>query len=256
MRTRHTFLVLGVVFGMMLALGQVASAAPSTTLDIVFDGYCDGMHINVPSLGLGTAGTLDGDHTGCVTGGFEGTTSSSPKAFHITTTYGGLVLPLEHWQVNANHTWAVYGISGDLETFINSGTWSPGTPHADRGTAAGLALSRSSARPTVALDIVFDGYCDGMHLNLPSAGLGTPGTVDGDHTGCISGGFVGTSSGRPKGAHISTDYGGSHPELLHFLINANGTWTIYSISGDLQTFINAGTWSPGTPKGDGRPAAG
>ena len=255
MKTRQSFLVLGVVFGMMLALGQVASAAPSTTLDIVFNGFCDGMHINVPSIGLGTAGTLDGDHTGCATGGFEGTTSASPRAFHITTTYGGQV-PLLHYQVNANHTFAVYGISGDLETLVNSGTWSPGTPHADRGMASGRAPSRAvAAQPTTSIDIMFDGYCDGLHLNLPSLGLGSPGTVDGDHTGCISGGFVGTSSSRSKGAHLSTDYGGFDPQLLHIVVGADHTWTIYSIFGDAQTFINSGTWSPGTPKGDGRPAA-
>ena len=114
----------------------------------------------------------------------------------------------------------------------------------------------ASAAPNAALDIHFDGYCDGMHLNIPSLGLGTPGTVDGDHTGCVTGGFVGTTASSTKGARISTDYGGFAPQLYHFQVNADKTWTIYSISGDLQTYVNSGTWSPGPPTGVGQAAAG
>jgi len=258
LKAKSIGIVLGLVFAMLLALSQLAVAAPSTSLDITFDGYCDGMHLNIPSLGVGTPGTVDGDHTGCISGGFEGTTSSKPSGAHITTTYGGQAAPLFHIVVLANHTWTIYGISGDLITFINSGTWSPGTPKANAGMPAGLARTgRPISAPSTSLDITFDGYCDGMHLNIPSLGLGTPGTVDGDHTVCISGGFVGTTSSKPSpaGAHISTDYGGYAPQLLHFVISANHTWVIYSISGDLQYLVNSGTWSPGPPRGDGKPAA-
>src|SRR6266508_3992710 len=127
MKAKRIGIILGLVSAMILALSQLAAAAPNNTLDITFDGYCDGMHLNFPSAGVGLPGTVDGDHTGCVTGGFEGTSSSRPKGFHISTTYGGAVA-LFHIRVNANRTWAIYGISGDLITFVNSGTWSPGPP--------------------------------------------------------------------------------------------------------------------------------
>jgi hypothetical protein len=243
----------------VLALSQLAVAAPTLSLDITFDGYCDGMHLNIPSLGLGSAGTVDGDHTGCVTGGFEGTTSSTPAGAHITTTYGGLVTPLLHFFIGKNHTWTIYGISGDLETLVNSGTWSSGGPKATGGMPAGLARAGSPATaPTATLDITFDGFCDGMHLNIPSVGLGSAGTVDGDHTGCVTGGFVGTTSSKPSPvrAHISTDYGGLVPTLLHYVVMANHTWAVYGINGDLQTLVNSGTWSAGQPRGFGRPSAG
>ncbi len=259
MRAKSIGIVVGLVFAMLLAVSQLAVAAPSTTIDISFDGYCDGLHMNIPSLGLGTSGTVDGDHTGCVSGGFEGTTSSNPKGAHITTEYGGVVEPLLHILVMANHTWTIYGISGDLITFVNSGTWSPGSPRATSGVPAGLArTARPISAPSTSLDITFDGYCDGLHLNIPSLGLGTPGTVDGDHTGCIRGGFVGTTSSKPSpaGARLSTDYGGAVPTLLHIVVFANHTWVIYGISGDLQYLVNSGTWSPGPPRGDGKPAAG
>jgi hypothetical protein len=258
LKGRSIGIVLGLVFAMLLALSQLAVAAPSSSIDLTFDGYCDGMHLNIPSLGVGSAGTVDGDHTGCVTGGFEGTTSSKPSGAHITTTYGGLVPPLLHYQVRSNHTWTVYGINGDLITLVNSGTWSPGAPKGNAGLPSGLArAARPITAPSTALDITFDGYCDGLHLNIPSVGLGATGTVDGDHTGCISGGFVGTTSTKPvpSAARLSTDYGGGAPQLLHIVVYANHTWVIYSISGDLQSFINSGTWSPGVPRGSGSPAA-
>ena len=81
MKTGRIGLGLGLACAMIVAVGQIpASAAPNAALDIHFDGYCDGMHLNIPSLGQGTSGTVDGDHTGCVTGGFEGTVSSRCRA--------------------------------------------------------------------------------------------------------------------------------------------------------------------------------
>ena len=139
MKAKSIGIVVGLVFAMLLALSQLAVATPSTTIDLTFDGYCDGLHLNIPSLGLGTPGTVDGDHTGCVSGGFVGTTSSkpSPSGARLSTDYGGSVPSLLHIVVFANHTWVIYGINGDLQTLVNSGTWSPGTPRGDGKPAAG-----------------------------------------------------------------------------------------------------------------------
>lgn len=246
MKLRRIGLVVGVVSAMVLGLTQVAISAPSTVFDISFDGYCDGMQLNVPSVGLGTPDTVDGHHTGCITGGLAGTVS---RGMHITTNYGGA--SLLHYRVFGNRTWTVYGQSGDLITFINSGTWSPGPP-AGLGQASGsVRAGAAAAGPTTTFDISFDGYCDGLQMNVPSVGLGTSDTVDGHHTGCIAGGLAGTVSG---GMRITTNYGGF--SLFHIKVLGNRTWVIYGQSGDLITQVNTGTWSPGPPTGTGPAAAG
>jgi hypothetical protein len=243
--------VLGLAFAMFLALSQLASAAPTTGYDIMFDGYCDGMHLEHPSLGLGTSATIDGHHTGCVSGGVFGTTSQNPAASHITTNYGGCCL--YEYFVKANGTWTLYAESGNEIFQQNSGTWSFGTPVGVGPASASVHhIVRPDAGPIY--NISFDGYCDGLHLVYPSAGEGTTVTVDGYHTGCISGGLFGTASQVSEAAHITTNYGGCC--LYHFLVNVDRTWTIYAINGDLIFVINAGTWSPGLPNGTGPAAAG
>jgi hypothetical protein len=97
--------------------------------DISFDGYCDGMHLYNPSLGLGAAGTVDGYHTGCVTGGFGGTTSKKPNALHLSDTYGDAgAYPLLAWRINANNTFSLYAEDTGVIVLVNSGTWSFGPP--------------------------------------------------------------------------------------------------------------------------------
>jgi hypothetical protein len=248
------------VVTLVMAFSQVAAAETSApAYDISFDGYCDGMHLNIPSLGLGTPDTVDGQHTGCITGGLFGTKSTSPNAAHITTPYGGAANPPFHFVVNANHTWTIYQDSGGGVIYtVNSGTWSFGPP---RGTgspsgAGGSVAAASTARP--AYDISFDGYCDGMHLNIPSVGLGTPNTVDGQHIGCISGGLIGSKTTAPNAAHITTNYQDFWPQGIQFLVNANHTWRVYyDAGGGTIGLLNSGTWSFGPPRpGAARAAAG
>ena len=136
MKVQRVGISLGLAFAMVLALSQVAIAAPAATYDISFDGYCDGMQLNIPSQGLGSADTVDGMHTGCVTGGLIGTKSSAPNAAHLTSFSDFQGYPL-HTQVNANHTWTIYGRNGNLIYFINSGTWSFGLAQGS-GTPAAL----------------------------------------------------------------------------------------------------------------------
>lgn len=252
LKARRIGIALGLVFAMVLALSQIATAAPATTYDIKFDGYCDGLQLNIPSVGLGGA-TVDGHQTGCVSGGVIGTKSTVPNAAHLITYQGTL-----HTQVNSNHTWVHYGKNGNLITLVNSGTWSFGPP---RGTGSPASNRGGGARavsaPATTYQIHLDGYCDGMDLNIPSMGLGTPDTVDGSHTGCIVDGLWGTKSSNPNAAHITTNYAGFWPQGIRFLINANHTWTIYydTTGTGVIGVLNSGTWSFGPPRGGGRPAA-
>lgn len=245
MRSARIGLALGLALAMTLAFGQpIASAGLGG--DIVFDGYCDGMHINIPSSGLGTVGTLDGNHTGCISGFFVGTTSARSEASRISTTYGGAA-PAIHYVVRGNHNWVAYDASGTSLVQLNSGTWSFGTPPPN-GRASASSGARTAVPHTGGTDIHLDGYCDGFHLNIPSIGTGTAGTVDGNHTGCVTGGFGGTTSKRPNAVHLSTTYGGlgAYP-LLAWRIRANGNWAAYAEVGGVIVLVNSGTWSPGPP---------
>ena len=81
-----------------------------------------------------------------------------------------------------------YVLNGNLIAVGDWGTWSVGAPVAAMG-ASFFAANASATKPlsvTGAKDIAFDGYCDGLHLVSPSAGLATKGTVDGNRTGCAS----------------------------------------------------------------------
>lgn len=247
MRSVRISLSIGLALAMVLALGQLtASASPLIAADIVFDGFCDGMHLNIPSTGLGTAATVDGYQTGCLSAPIVGTTSTKPSAAHITTDSGAAGAAF-HYLINANHTFAAYDASGPL-FFVTSGTWSAGT--ARRG-ATGRASSASGARTTApggtagGYDISFNGYCDGMHLYVPSAGVGTANTVDGYHTGCITGGFGGTTSRKPKALRLSDTYGGT--ALYAWQINADHTWAAYTQDAGVIVIAGLGSWSPGTP---------
>jgi len=225
-----------------------ASAAPHHSIDISFDGYCDGIHMNYASAGLGQASTVDGDQTGCVAGGVFGTASSANNAVYLTVP-GFSTFTV----INLDGTWVHYGFSGNQIFLLNSGTWSYGAP-SDRGIASNSprAGAPKALSPATATDIVFDGYCDGMHLESPSIGLGTPGTVDGNRTGCSSEGLIGAQTKlHSLGAFAVTFLTGDL--WVHTAIFADHTWIHYSASGDLIFILNSGTWSYGTPMaGSGR----
>jgi hypothetical protein len=244
---RKVFLSLLVV-AFVVGVGQVAaSSTPLVAFDLHFDGYCDGLHLNYPSLGIGTAPTVDGDQTGCVSGGVFGEKTS-----------GGFYLTVPGFStftvIKLNHTWTHYALSGNLIFVLNSGTWSPGPPIRASGVSSsqGRAHAASLLRPTVTFELHFDGYCDGMVLNIPSAGLGTPGTVDGNRTGCSNpDGLMGGTGkvGSVKGAVVTFscfDCGGL---WIQTAILLDHTWIHYSVSGDLIYVLNSGTWSPGPPIG-------
>src|SRR3989442_1039910 len=121
-----------------------------------------------------------------------------------------------------------------------------------------VPAAAASATPQTSYDIVFDGYCDGLHLNIPSIGLpSTEFSIDGDQTGCVSGPVIGLAKHDLKGRYGVTN----GREFLtipgfgtHTVINRNYTWFHYALNGDLIYVLNSGTWSLGIPGGGGAPS--
>jgi hypothetical protein len=247
--------LLVVVTALALALAPLGASAGtlSGAFDLHFDGYCDGLHLNFPSLGLGQMGTVDGDQTGCVTGGVFGSVRVPVKQTYLTVP-GFSTFTV----INQDHTWIHYGLNGNLIYVLNSGTWSPGPP-TDTRAPSSFAHATPHAKPFVpatTTDINFDGYCDGMEFIAPSAGLGTPGTVDGNRTGCASDPLMGAHT-HVNGtlAFVVTFNNGGSGMWIQTVVYADGTWVHYAANGDLIYVLNSGTWSMGTP-GGGRSSTG
>jgi hypothetical protein len=118
-----------------------AAEAEALNIAIIYDGYCDGVYLEIDNL----TGLVDGEQispTGCVSGGVLGTvgTLMGGQGPAVTIGYGtdadfyanGLVTV-----IRANGTWTHYElVSGEISV-LNSGTWSlaiaagavdPGTP--------------------------------------------------------------------------------------------------------------------------------
>lgn len=110
------------------------------------------------------------------------------------------------------------------------------------------SLSFAGAKPAQAatVNIVFDGYCDGMSLNIPSAGSGLPGTVDGNHTGsCVTNyGDIGYKAGSTIGTAENED-----GTLVVYVLKTDHTWSnYYDCTGTgIECYYLSGTWSFGTP---------
>jgi hypothetical protein len=94
------------------------------------------------------------------------------------------------------------------------------------------------SRRILVKDILFDGYCDGLHLVIDTS----TGVVTGHATGCFADAIVGTF-GRIKDLNCITYVYETHPIPLS-VIRADRTFTHYEIDGSI---INEGTFSPGVP---------
>jgi len=239
----------------MCALGPAsASTEEVTTVDIVFDGYCDGLQLNIPSDGIsGVLRTVDGMQTGCVAGGVFGQArSGSDGTYGVENGTELLTVPgfATFTVIKRNHTWVHYIDGGGFIAFVNSGTWSLGTPVDVAGGVSSYDADADAVGEglvpqvvTEEMDISFDGYCDGMHLVAPSAGLGTRGSVDGHLTGCASESLIGAKS--VDDSHVVQFVTGGL--WVQTVVFSNNTWVHYSIVDNTIYWLNAGTWSGGTP---------
>ena len=232
-----------------LAMAPAVTAAASTTAteDIHFDGYCDGVQLTFDAIG---PGTVSGTQTGCVADAIYG--QSQASSFSKGTTWinddpGGLM-----YVINKDQTWHIYALNGTDIMLLNSGTWSPGPPTRGKGTVASSAVrhaSEKSAPSKKIKEISFDGYCDGLHFNIPSHGLGTKNTIDGYRTGCASDplfGETGKVAGKGKGNIVAFKADGSLG-IQAGVFNKGHVWVLYSTDGTSIYLLNSGTWTKGPP---------
>jgi hypothetical protein len=246
-----------------VASGVRAAAAPAVAQDISFDGYCDGLHINIPSAGLGVAGTVDGTTTGDCADPIGLFGEASPNRFgKFGVTKGNEYVQYEDPAISVftvvkkDHTWTHYVLDAGHLLVLNFGTWSLGTGASTVGRVSSMS---AAAKPQAAdllapdgrIDIAFTGHCDGMRLRIPSAGLGRAGTIDGKSTGCETEpvmGAVATINGQGDWVTGVVD-GGTVP--LQYAILADGTWVLYRVSGGVISVFSAGAWTYGTPVAQG-----
>lgn len=116
------------VFGSYVQAGPLF---PNKTVDISFDGYCDGMHLTINH----SSGLVTGNATGCLSDPAFGVAGGLSK-----TGAGVAVLSQSFiWTIDDNgKNWVIYSDSGVV---INSGTYSVGVP----SFVPGQTMSRSAA---------------------------------------------------------------------------------------------------------------
>ena len=103
-----------------------------------------------------------------------------------------------------------------------------------------VALSFSQAASALVIDVMFDGFCDGMSLNIIS---GT-GLVDGARIGCATDPILGSVGNViAQGTAVTVTVGGVAVPGFIFIINQNGTWANYTNDGGGIALFNSGTWS-------------
>jgi hypothetical protein len=107
-------------------------------------------------------------------------------------------------------------------------------------TVVVVALSFSQPASALQIDVMFDGYCDGMSLNIiPGTGL-----VDGARIGCYTEplhGTVGNVIGQGVGVTVTIDPPGIAGIIT--VVRQDGTWTHYGNDGSGIYVLNSGTWS-------------
>lgn len=108
-------------------------------------------------------------------------------------------------------------------------------------TGSALAFPRPASadglEDIISIDIVFDGYCDGMHLDIDQETR----VVTAMRTGsCIPPSPLSGRVRQGQARMVDDTYG------LYVIIDRNGTWFYYDFNGNL---VNSGTWSQGVPSG-------
>ena len=253
-------------------LGAVpAAAAPTRVVEIAFDGFCDGMSINIPSSGLGTRFTVDGTGSGCEPTSFFGRTGPRDARPPAPADVGpaGIVKGSAYitnptydlmYVIRPDQSFAIYGLIDSVINELLVGTWSFGPPtegaSAANSTAATAAAAAEDAPTSPAaetellptLRLSFDGYCDGLRLISPSVGTGVKGTVDGAVLGCERGQLFGalTKIHTQKRTYVVEWVNGTGLRI-QTAVYPDHTFLHYALTGDHIVLAGSGTWTEGPP---------
>jgi hypothetical protein len=119
--------------------------------------------------------------------------------------------------------------SNQLTTPINPTRRSP----FGKATFALAAMLMGFAVSAQALDIVYDGFCDGVSVDIVN------GVAFGTETGCLSGPVVGTRGYVTDQDH-AISLAENHVANAIYVIRFDHTWTIYLSDG---SELQSGTWS-------------
>ncbi len=150
---------------------------PKGTFDLMFDGYCDGLHINIVNTLVG--GTMTGCEDGVLTAGVVGKVSNIPYVNNgwiaSVGVYGGSGTAVTCYLDFATNTWAMYGSDGVAPWLINYGTFTLGTPTSRIGKPARSGAVRPVAAPAKpappgSFNISFPDFCDTMTIDVDSSG--------------------------------------------------------------------------------------
>jgi hypothetical protein len=104
-----------------LALGTQAQAGalvPNKTVDISFDGFCDGMHLVINEA----KGTVSGNSTGCISDLLIGAVGSNFKLGAGVTVYNRTFLFVID---DSPRKWTLSNVDGSI---VQDGTYSLGVP--------------------------------------------------------------------------------------------------------------------------------
>lgn len=92
-----------------------AVSAQAGTLNIVYDGFCDGVSVTSAANGVAF-----GTETGCISGpvvGTKGSVLNQGRAFSLAENH----VPNAIYVIRKDHTWSIYLSDGSE---LQSGTWS------------------------------------------------------------------------------------------------------------------------------------
>jgi hypothetical protein len=273
------------LLSLVLMVGPLSAQPPQGTTNLTFDGFCDGLTMNVSGDFIGGSHN-NYDCAGSVAsiGGVVSTVARvKPAGFKgiseavLSDALGQtLPCPLNLYLSFAGNRWAFYyscdGVSPQI--LVNSGTFTitAGNKALARGGVASYQgrggsvdesnVSLEGSYPKGPYTVSFDGFCDFMVVNTKgnniggthdlntNCGFGVMAHVDGNNQSQPAD-ITGTSG---SGAFLDSDqeyyFGAASCVTNYYLTFSNNTWAVYVYCDNTGMFFaNAGTFTltTGTP---------